>query len=161
MTAPMSSVPPGVERADDAVAVPKRPSDASGSRLLVQVGWINPKTGVMCDCPVYERSPHAGPRARLSRGEVMFWCDTCKTDKPDRCSCDRSVNVGIAAEPPSLDEFAALVRRRCREEAAASDEANLLRRLADEARDRYHDAARLREEAESVMRRAYNEAVRP
>lgn len=26
---------------------------------LVQVGWMNPKTGVMCDCPVYETSPHA------------------------------------------------------------------------------------------------------
>ena len=25
----------------------------------VQVGWMNPTTGVMCDCPVYETSPHA------------------------------------------------------------------------------------------------------
>lgn len=24
-----------------------------------QVGWMNPVTGVMCDCPVYETSPHA------------------------------------------------------------------------------------------------------
>ena len=26
---------------------------------LIQVGWINRETGVMCDCPVYETSPHA------------------------------------------------------------------------------------------------------
>lgn len=25
----------------------------------VQIGWMNPTTGVMCDCPVYELSPHA------------------------------------------------------------------------------------------------------
>ena len=25
----------------------------------VQIGWMNPTTGVMCDCPVYETSPHA------------------------------------------------------------------------------------------------------
>jgi hypothetical protein len=25
----------------------------------VQIGWMNPETGVMCDCPVYETSPHA------------------------------------------------------------------------------------------------------
>lgn len=24
-----------------------------------QVGWMNPQSGVICDCPVYERSPHA------------------------------------------------------------------------------------------------------
>ena len=26
---------------------------------LIQVGWINRETGVMCDCPVYETSRHA------------------------------------------------------------------------------------------------------
>ena len=26
---------------------------------LVQVGWISRTTGVICDCPVYETSPHA------------------------------------------------------------------------------------------------------
>ena len=26
---------------------------------LVQVGWRSKVTGVICDCPVYERSPHA------------------------------------------------------------------------------------------------------
>lgn len=43
------AVPSGVERAR-----PTPPSDG-----LVQVGWMNPTTGVMCDCPVYELSPHA------------------------------------------------------------------------------------------------------
>lgn len=26
---------------------------------LVQVGWRSRRTGVICDCPTYERSPHA------------------------------------------------------------------------------------------------------
>ncbi len=26
---------------------------------LVQVGWRSRRTGVVCNCPVYERSPHA------------------------------------------------------------------------------------------------------
>lgn len=37
--------------------------DAAGrqqpGQKRVQIGWMNPTTGVMCDCPVYERSPHA------------------------------------------------------------------------------------------------------
>lgn len=26
---------------------------------MVQVGWRSKRTGEMCSCPVYERSPHA------------------------------------------------------------------------------------------------------
>lgn len=29
------------------------------AKRLVQVGWRSKATGVICDCPVYERSPHA------------------------------------------------------------------------------------------------------
>jgi hypothetical protein len=28
-------------------------------RDQVQIGWRNVDTGIMCDCPVYETSPHA------------------------------------------------------------------------------------------------------
>lgn len=92
----------------------------------------------------------------------MFWCDTCKVTDPDRCSCVNVAAMTSGAQPNvTLDELAADVRRRRREEGQAADEANLLRRLADEARGRYEDAQRRREMAESAMRMAYNESVMP
>ena len=43
----------------------------------VQVGWRSRTSGVMCDCPVYERSPHADsdpvmvPREVANRIQTM------------------------------------------------------------------------------------------
>lgn len=64
MLFPGVAVGAGVVRGDQVLPGISLPEDAerradSGTSVLVQVGWMNPKTGVMCDCPSYERSPHA------------------------------------------------------------------------------------------------------
>lgn len=39
-------------------------------RDQVQIGWRNVDTGIMCDCPVYERSPHANSEPVMIDSDV-------------------------------------------------------------------------------------------
>lgn len=66
---------------------------------LVQVGWWSPTSGI-CDCPVYERSPHAASLpVFIDKEETM----------PDELR--RRLRLDLELDADSLDDLTAALRQ--------------------------------------------------